>query len=169
MVHLVARTPSVPGGVTAARLTLDQLVEVRILAGQPWTQDRLPNLGKTPSGSGALPFRAAPEASGPRYDAADLRKEARSSPIAPLMRHEHDTMGAKRRKASRARHASGPYAEIPNAEEGDGMPELTQDMKDMISSQQCFIGTTSKGGLHPYVDRPMERRPQTVRVAQDRR
>ncbi len=24
------------------------------------------------------------------------------------------------------------------------MPELTQDMKDMIGSQQCFVGTTNK-------------------------
>lgn len=27
------------------------------------------------------------------------------------------------------------------------MPELTQAMKDMIGSQQCFIGTVSKDGL----------------------
>ena len=27
------------------------------------------------------------------------------------------------------------------------MPELTQDMKDMIGSQQCFVGTVSKDGV----------------------
>ena len=27
------------------------------------------------------------------------------------------------------------------------MPELTQDMKDMIASQQCFVGTVSKDGV----------------------
>ena len=27
------------------------------------------------------------------------------------------------------------------------MPELTQDMKDMIRSQQCFVGTVSKDGV----------------------
>jgi predicted pyridoxine 5'-phosphate oxidase superfamily flavin-nucleotide-binding protein len=27
------------------------------------------------------------------------------------------------------------------------MPELTQEMKDMIASQQCFVGTTSKDGV----------------------
>ncbi|MDA8219076.1 MAG: pyridoxamine 5'-phosphate oxidase family protein [Dehalococcoidales bacterium] len=27
------------------------------------------------------------------------------------------------------------------------MPELTQEMKDMIASQQCFVGTVSKDGI----------------------